>query len=158
MRQDQDEFRFTCEYRSFVSCRTDTSRMRGSDAVIYRIVCLVTKDTYVGSAARFVSRKRSHLSELRAGVHRNKRLQELFGKHGEKSFRWSIISRCPFRSGVVFPCDDSYESIDDELRISEWLDKTERHFIVMLKPSLNINAVKAKKVTTTRFRILGPRL
>lgn len=49
---------------------------------------------YIGSAVNYRKRKRSHLSDLRRGVHNNRKLQNHFNKYGEHDLQFDIITSC----------------------------------------------------------------
>lgn len=51
--------------------------------LIYLIACLPTRQVYVGSTTRGMSRWVKHRSELRAGRHSTRALQASFDTHGE---------------------------------------------------------------------------
>jgi len=70
---------------------------------IYRIYCRSTGLSYVGQAKNIEKRWQQHIDQLRDGTHANRRrdsdrenrLQEDWRKHGERSFQFSILERCP---------------------------------------------------------------
>lgn len=60
---------------------------------IYRIFCVVTSLSYVGLSRSPEKRQRTHFHQLKAGVHKNTRLQTAFNEHGEQTFRFEILER-----------------------------------------------------------------
>jgi group I intron endonuclease len=58
---------------------------------VYRIVCLVTKKCYVGSAKNLALRIWQHESTLRRQAHENPYLQNAFNKYEEDSFEIEIL-------------------------------------------------------------------
>ena len=59
---------------------------------VYRIQ--IAGSVYYGSSLDIYSRKRNHLCKLRAGNHRNKRLQRCFDKYGESALSFNIVIVC----------------------------------------------------------------
>lgn len=62
-----------------------------AESGIYEIVNQVNGKRYVGSAISFKRRWMYHRRDLRAGRHHSKYLQDSWNRHGEDSFRFSII-------------------------------------------------------------------
>jgi GIY-YIG catalytic domain-containing protein len=58
---------------------------------IYRIVCKVTGQFYVGSAVNLRDRARGHWSALRGGKHSNKYLQRAWNRHREINFEFKVL-------------------------------------------------------------------
>ena len=65
-----------------------------SNSGIYRITCVANNHFYYGSSVNLKSRIQNHLSHLRVGSHRNKRLQRIFDKYGEASHSFEIVKYC----------------------------------------------------------------
>lgn len=62
---------------------------------IYKIQSIKKPERiYIGSAQNIHLRWGSHLSELRRGIHINKKLQHHYNKHGENDLVFSIITGC----------------------------------------------------------------
>lgn len=57
---------------------------------IYRIVCKVTGQFYVGSAVDLLKRARGHWSLLRRGKHKNKYLQRAWNRHRAINFEFEV--------------------------------------------------------------------
>ncbi len=57
---------------------------------IYRI-SFSTGKFYIGSAVNLRKRYRDHLSDLRAGKHKNPIMQNLYNKHGDASFIFEVL-------------------------------------------------------------------
>ena len=53
---------------------------------VYSITCKTTAGRYIGSTRDFKKRKSAHLSELRNGRHKNRRLQADWNLYGEEAF------------------------------------------------------------------------
>lgn len=85
------------------------------DCGIYEIKNITTNQIYIGSSVYIKHRKNSHFSQLRRGVHSNKKLQNSYNKYGEDSFLFSTIKYC------------SYEVLREE----------EQTYINMYKPYFN---------------------
>lgn len=67
-----------------------------TQASIYRIVCIVTGECYIGSTAtQCASRLKAHYSSLRKGDHRSLKLQDAWNHYGAGAFRDEILERCP---------------------------------------------------------------
>jgi predicted GIY-YIG superfamily endonuclease len=60
-------------------------------AVVYKITCLPNDVCYFGCTDSYTSRISTHLSQLRAGKHANKRLQRDYDLYGAACFRFEII-------------------------------------------------------------------
>ncbi len=58
---------------------------------IYQIECLPTKDCYIGASKAIYCRWNSHVSDLQANRHKNKKLQRLWTEHSYKNFDLSIL-------------------------------------------------------------------
>lgn len=61
---------------------------------IYRITCSANQKVYVGSAVNLPRRMGDHLSRLKAGSHKNARLQNAWNKYGESLFSFDIVEYC----------------------------------------------------------------
>ncbi len=61
---------------------------------IYKIINLVNKKIYIGSAVDLEKRFYGHLNSLRKQKHVNKHLQFSFNKYGEECFKFEIIEYC----------------------------------------------------------------
>ena len=62
---------------------------------VYKIVCTVTGQTYVGSAAKsFAKRFAQHRHELRQGKHKSTYMQRSWAKYGESAFRFEVLQVC----------------------------------------------------------------
>jgi group I intron endonuclease len=59
--------------------------------VVYKIINIVNKKIYIGSALDFTIRKNRHLNALRKNKHHNQHLQNAFNLYGESSFIFEII-------------------------------------------------------------------
>lgn len=62
---------------------------------VYAIYNCINDKAYVGSSSNLAGRFRSHLSELRKGVHYNEPLQRSWNKHGEENFIFLTLDLCP---------------------------------------------------------------
>lgn len=49
---------------------------------------------YIGQATNITSRRNRHIQDLRRGKHKNRRLQRVFNKYGEKAFSFTIVLIC----------------------------------------------------------------
>lgn len=76
---------------------------------IYAIRCLTNSKIYIGSALStknkkhkngFYGRWMKHLSDLKAGKHRNKYLQNSYNLYGESDFKFEIIEFCNPEEGL----------------------------------------------------------
>lgn len=86
---------------------------------VYRIICRVTSDCYVGSSAYTYSRKSDHWQALRRKTHANVHLQRAFDKYGEETFDFEILER---------------PEVDK-------LVEREQYWIDVLKPAYNIRKI-----------------
>ena len=67
--------------------------MRSNQNVVYKMVCTVNNETYIGSTKYLPRRKGEHLYKLRNNKHPNKRIQLLFDNHGE-CFDFIVLEKC----------------------------------------------------------------
>lgn len=61
---------------------------------VYSITCKTTAGRYIGSTRDFKKRKSAHLSELRNGRHKNRRLQADWNLYGEEAFSVDLLFVC----------------------------------------------------------------
>lgn len=61
---------------------------------IYKIICMVDKKIYLGSAKNLNKRWKRHLNDLKNKKHVNTHLQRSFDKYGIENFRFEIIEVC----------------------------------------------------------------
>lgn len=80
---------------------------------IYKIICTITNDMYIGSAINFKERWRRHKKDLRKNKHHSIILQRAWNKYGESNFEFSIIEECSIE--VLIPREQFY--IDSMLPI-----------------------------------------
>jgi group I intron endonuclease len=59
---------------------------------IYRIMNLVNRRQYVGSAVDLYRRRATHFCELRAGRHPNQPLQAAWNKYGAEALRFEALA------------------------------------------------------------------
>lgn len=69
---------------------------------IYRIRNAVTGKVYIGSAANFPRRFALHRCNLRAGKHKNTKLQNAWNKHGEAAFVFERLLVCAKESLIDY--------------------------------------------------------
>lgn len=62
---------------------------------VYMIRSRHSRETYVGSSVNIPERWRAHRMALRGGRHHNRRLQNIYNKHGPEAFEWAQIASCP---------------------------------------------------------------
>ena len=62
---------------------------------IYSVYCLANRKRYIGISIDIENRWADHTSRLRAGRHRNQRLQSSWNKYGEESFEFMVIQEVP---------------------------------------------------------------
>jgi group I intron endonuclease len=69
---------------------------------VYRITCLPTGKSYVGSAAKsFAKRFAQHRHELNKGAHRSTYLQRSWEKYGAEAFHFEILETCEPHDAVA---------------------------------------------------------
>ena len=61
---------------------------------IYVITCLRTDQQYVGTAIDWEKRIAQHLSKLRRGKHKNKKMQQAWIEHGPIAFEFKLVEEC----------------------------------------------------------------
>jgi group I intron endonuclease len=82
------------------------SQQEVKNSGIYRITCVANNHFYYGSSINLKSRFRDHINKLRAGSHRNNRLQRIFDKYGEASLTFEVIKYCD--SDFVLDSEQEY--------------------------------------------------
>lgn len=60
-------------------------------AGIYKITNIITNKVYIGSSVNLNSRKTTHFSTLRKGIHKNPKLQNSYNKYGENAFIFEVL-------------------------------------------------------------------
>lgn len=80
---------------------------------IYQIRNIVTGRVYVGSAVNFARRFALHRCNLRAGKHRNTKLQNAWNKYGEAAFVFERLLVCGREQliGYEQACIDRFDSV-----------------------------------------------
>lgn len=78
--------------------------MNNGIAGVYAITNTITGDRYIGSTADFYRRKGAHLRGLRSFKHGNQHLQSAWGKYGESSFTFGMLSIL-FELDQLIPCE-----------------------------------------------------
>lgn len=97
---------------------------------VYLIECEANDARYVGSSIDIARRLRAHVCLLRRGCNGSTKLQAAWGKYGEATFRFSILSFAD-RADLV---------------------ATEQMFIDKLKPSLNLGPALPNPMTGRKHR------
>lgn len=69
---------------------------------IYKITNTVNGKFYIGSATDLVKRRRSHLSSLKYGRHKNEKLQRSYDKHGQHSFKFETVLYCDAKNLIMY--------------------------------------------------------
>lgn len=69
---------------------------------IYKITNTVNGKFYIGSATDLVKRRRSHMSSLKHGSHKNSKLQRSYDKHGKDSFEFEIVLYCETKDLIMY--------------------------------------------------------
>jgi len=69
---------------------------------IYKITNIVNGKFYIGSATNLVKRRRSHLSSLKYGRHKNEKLQRSYDKHGKDSFKFETVLYCNAKNLIMY--------------------------------------------------------
>lgn len=69
---------------------------------IYLITNQITLKYYVGSAVYLKGRIKHHIRRLNLGLHRNRYLQNAWGKYGESSFTFTILLHCDIKNLLIF--------------------------------------------------------
>lgn len=62
---------------------------------VYLIRNRYTGRKYIGSAQDFEARWKLHQVNLRTGKHHNRHMQASYDKHGEETFEYYVLERCP---------------------------------------------------------------
>ena len=58
---------------------------------VYKITNINNKKVYVGSSINLLSRQADHFRKLQRGIHKNRKLQNAFNKHGKEAFIFEIL-------------------------------------------------------------------
>jgi|GEM_PF-7049346 len=101
--------------------RKATNERKATKSGVYKIHCIPTGDSYIGSSSRINSRLYSHKYTLNSDKHNhvNRELQALWNEHGESNFEFSVLE---------YTAD---------------YKEREKFFIRSLQPSINIMLVDA---------------
>lgn len=75
--------------------------MTTKESGVYLIWCDKNGREYVGSGKSIMGRIYDHFWKLRHNCHRNKHIQRVFNKYGEKSFHWKVLETCPTERTVL---------------------------------------------------------
>ncbi|TXG82357.1 MAG: hypothetical protein E6R13_05105 [Spirochaetes bacterium] len=62
---------------------------------IYKITNIVNNKFYIGSSTELNKRRVQHFCDLKAGRHKNLKLQYSYNKYGKDSFKFEILATCP---------------------------------------------------------------
>jgi len=86
---------------------------------IYQIRHVETGKVYVGSAVNFPRRFALHRCNLRAGKHRNTKLQNAWNKYGESAFRFERVLICSKANLITYEqaCIDGFSAVSDGYNI-----------------------------------------
>jgi group I intron endonuclease len=71
-------------------------------AGIYKITCSASGKFYIGSAAKLIFRRRSHISSLKKGNHNNSKLQRAWNKYGPDCFSFETILVCDVKNLLMY--------------------------------------------------------
>lgn len=85
---------------------------------VYKITNTVNGKCYVGQSQDIARRRRTHLNEMRNGIHTNQMLQSSFRKYGEAAFIFEVLKLVPDISN---------------------LDYWEQYYMDTLKPAYNMS-------------------
>lgn len=69
---------------------------------IYKITNEANGKFYIGSATSLVKRRRSHLSSLKYGRHKNEKLQRSYEKHGKDVFKFETVLYCDAKDLIMY--------------------------------------------------------
>ena len=61
---------------------------------IYEIRNMTNGNRYIGSSSDLKSRRRTHFSELRTGIHGSPHIQNAFNLYGEAQFEFTVLYEC----------------------------------------------------------------
>ncbi len=119
---------------------------------IYKITCLINNKSYIGSSININKRWNSHRSELNNNIHKNKKLQNAWNKHGKQNFIFEIVEYCTEEEMLI----------KEELQIMNY-DSYNNGFNLIEKPTKNLlgykhsdeNKIKMKISAVERGRISG---
>lgn len=114
---------------------------------VYKIVCTVSNNFYIGSSCDFKTRWARHRSDLRLQKHSSKQLQRAYNKYGLSSLVFEIVEECQRTECITreqFYLDKLEPKYNSEKIAGAWAGKTRNN-----KPSKNRNFPKeliAKRV------------
>lgn len=75
---------------------------------IYKIVNILTKKFYIGSAKNIKRRWSYHKSSLIKNLHSNNHLQKAWNKYGEENFEFEIIEECSSEKDILLSREQFY--------------------------------------------------
>lgn len=121
--------------------------------VVYKIVNKVNRKYYIGSTSNFIIRKSEHFSQLKKGIHCNKKLQQDFNIYGESSFDMFVVET-NFKSRQQMLCME-YElilksfgntyNIDTKCPVFNSKDKSFDHKVYLNEPKLEVSTIASMK-------------
>jgi len=80
-------------------------------ATVYRVTCIPTGASYIGSTSQAVTRRfNEHRSRLATGIHENRGLQEAYDLHGADAFEYVAL--------LVVPEEDRAQAEQDCIHAS----------------------------------------
>ncbi len=99
---------------------------------IYRILCKVTGDCYIGQSRDIYLRWSGHRNKLRKGEHLSVRLQSDWNKYGESAFEFAVIEEVKGEKIVYDP---------NKYAPTSWrrLYEREYYYIRLERPAYNTN-------------------
>lgn len=121
---------------------------------VYFITNLINGKVYVGSANNCYDRWRTHLCELRQGIHSSKHLQRSFKKYGESNFWFTIVEMHPIGT------DRNYLFSREQMFIDalECYKSSKGYNILKTAGHCRGHKYSKKQVEANRRRNLGKRL
>lgn len=83
------------------------------DAGVYSLSCPRSGKTYIGCSKDMLLRLRTHVRQLRLGIHKNVKLQNSWNKYGEREFTFAILSYTHDNGRDQFEVEKKYISLFD---------------------------------------------
>lgn len=75
---------------------------------IYKIINLITGDTYIGSSKDVYNRWKRHRYDLNHNKHHSKYLQNAWNKYGAENFKFDVIEQCSLEKEILLEIEQKY--------------------------------------------------
>ena len=128
---------------------------------IYRILNLINKDCYIGSASHFKGRATTHIRQLKNGNHHSTILQRAYNKYGEDNFIIELILVCPlqyliyYEQQLINEFSPKYNicKIAGSNKGLKWSEKSKKSLSIKRTGTIRVDLKGRKRTTFTKEKI-----